>query len=88
MGLVKDDSEVIAKEFEFSDDAGGNEKGGTSLDGLVDFVLQVEFLLYQEADEVAIDEELVGFVEGVVDPEEVDDAVHLLIEHCKERIYK
>ena len=44
--------------------------------------MEVQLLFDNESDEVAVEDELVGVVELVVDAEEVDDFVYLLIVHC------
>ena len=41
--------------------------------------MEVQLLFDNESDEVAVEDELVGVVELVVDAEEVDDFVYLLI---------
>lgn len=79
--LLKHQFKISAKQLQFSEDAGGDPQGDSAIGGILEFALKVDISLHHDLDEVAIEEQLVGIVEVVVDTEEIYDSADLLIVH-------
>lgn len=80
-GLFEDQFEILAEQFEFSEDAGGDLEDGLAVGGVLELSFEVEIAFDHDLDEIAVEQQLVGIVELVVDAIEIYDLVHLLIVH-------
>ncbi len=79
--FFKDEFEVLPEQLKLPNDAGGNLESCPAGRDVLKLALKIDAALDHDLDEVAVEQELIGVVELMVDPEEIYDSADLLIIH-------
>lgn len=74
--------ELLAQQFQFPEDADSDPRSDFPIDSILQSALEVDLLLNEQFEEVAIEEQPIRIMEVVINPIEIDYLGELLIIHA------